>query len=370
MSDQHQKRIVVKVGTSTLIYPNGKLNIRRIETLVSTLCDLANQGHQMVLVSSGAIGVGRSRMQFSAARQTLSEKQALAAIGQGMLMHIYSKNFAEYGLLSAQILLTKDDLTHRERYLNAKNTVMTLLNMGVIPIINENDTVSVDEIKIGDNDNLAALVALFLDADLTILLTDIDGLYTANPRQDAEAKLIHEIDHINAEVEAMAGCAGSKYGTGGMITKIEAAKISTSAGIPLVIMSGENPRLIGDVVKGKQIGTYFHAVSGHHPSRKFWLRFGSKGKGRIYIDRGAAQALHKGGTSLLPVGITAVEGLFRAGDVVDIIGESSCLVAKGISNYSSIEIEMIKGLHSDEVSQCLQGNHQDCVIHCDNMGLI
>lgn len=370
MSAQGARRIVVKVGTSTLIHANGKLNIRRTEALVAALCDLVNSDHQVVLVSSGAIGVGRSRIAPSEGRPSLAQKQALAAIGQGMLMHLYNKNFAEYGLLNAQVLLTKDDLTHRERYLNARNTVRTLLEMGVVPIINENDTVSVDEIKIGDNDNLAALVALLIDADLTILLTDIDGLYSANPRRDPEAILLSEVQKIDRTIEGMAGGAGSRFGTGGMMTKIEAAKVATSAGIPLVIMSGEDPRRIVDVVDGARIGTYFHAAPAQESQRKHWLRFGSRAKGQITIDDGAAKALAAGGRSLLPVGILDVSGIFGVGDVVDVTDTGGRRIAKGFCNYNAGDVAAIRGLHSDEAAQRLGGNHHDTVIHCDNMVLI
>lgn len=252
------KRIVVKVGTSTLTYDTGKLNLTRMERLVRQLADLANQGKEVILVTSGAIVVGTSRVGLSGRPRTTKEKQAMAAIGQGILMKVYEKLFDEYGHIVAQILLTKADVDNGKRYQNACNTFKTLLEeYKVIPIVNENDTVAVDEIEFGDNDSLSAYVSVLAEADLLIILSDIDGLYTADPRVDPEAKLISVVPEITPEIEALASAASGDLGVGGMSTKILAAKIAGAAGIPLVIANGDKQEVIRDILAGKEVGTLF-----------------------------------------------------------------------------------------------------------------
>ena len=254
---QAARRIVVKVGTSTLTHPNGKLNFSRIEGLVRELADAVNAGKQILLVSSGAVGAGMDRLGWKEKPKTIPEKQAAAAVGQGILMHTYEKLFAEYGQVVAQVLLTREDSVNRRRYANSRNTLLTLLNIGVIPIINENDAVSIDELKIGDNDTLSANVAAIVDADVLIILSDVDGVYSANPQTDPQARLLPEINEVTPEVEAMCGGAGTMRGTGGMLTKMAAARMAMNSGIVMVIASGGRDGAVQSILAGKPIGTLF-----------------------------------------------------------------------------------------------------------------
>lgn len=251
------KRIVIKIGTSTLTYPNGALNLRRIEVLVQTIADFKNAGHEVVVVSSGAVGAGYAKLSLSEYPKTLEEKQACAAVGQSQLMKIYENFFANYSHTVAQILMTKDVVDDSHRLELVKNTFNTLLKMGCVPIVNENDSVSCDGIRFGGNDTLSAYVAIACDADIIINLSDIDGLYDSDPRKNKDAKLISRVDEITDEVISYAGGAGSERGTGGMLTKINAAKIATENGIPMIILNGENPRILYDILDGKHVGTYF-----------------------------------------------------------------------------------------------------------------
>ena len=274
-------RIVVKVGTSTLAHETGKLDLYRIDHLIRELSDLKNQGKEILLVSSGAIAAGLGKLGLSQKPDSIPEKQAIAAIGQGVLMHIYEKFFAEYGQIMGQVLLTKENSVRHKQYIHSRDSLLAQLAIGAIPVINENDAVSVDEIKIGDNDNLSAMVATLVDADALIILSDIEGLYTANPATHPEAKLIHEIPEITPEVERIAGGAGSKLGTGGMMTKIQAAQIAMSAGVTMVIASGSREDVIRDVLSGREVGTVFPARESHLRVRKSWLAFGKRLAGEI-----------------------------------------------------------------------------------------
>ncbi|MCW2277118.1 glutamate 5-kinase [Heliophilum fasciatum] len=253
------RRIVVKVGTSTVTHSTGKLNLEQIEKIVRQLADLANRGHEVLLVTSGAVGAGMGRLGLQQKPQTIPEKQACAAVGQGLLLHMYEKMFAEYGQIVAQVLLTRDDLAIENRHINAANALEALLRSGAIPIINENDTVAVDEIRVGDNDTLSALVASLVHSDVLVLLTDIDGLYTANPRQDPEAQLITYVDEITPDITAMAAGAGSKLGTGGMTTKLQAASIAADAGAAMVIARSSLPNVLRKIMAGEPVGTFFAA---------------------------------------------------------------------------------------------------------------
>ncbi len=364
------KRIVVKVGTSSLTHENGQINLRIIEKLCAVLTDLKNSGNEIILVTSGAIGVGKCRLNLQDKHLTISEKQAMAAIGQGMLLHIYEKAFLEYGQISAQLLLTREDIKNRKRFLNARNTILELLKLGVIPVINENDSVANEEIKFGDNDTLAALIAVLSDAELVILLTDIDGLYTDNPMISSNAEKIQYVEEITPEIEQMAGTALTNVGTGGMHTKIEAAKISTNAGIPLVITSGKDLSALYDIAEDKQVGTYFKAT--HHPihARKSWILYGSDQEGYLSVDDGAKYALKRNGTSLLPSGIVSVVGDFERGSIVAVCDLEGKVFAKGITNYSSNFIERIKGQKSAEIAKKFLDYTEDEIIHRDNFGLL
>lgn len=361
------KRIVIKVGTSSLTYANGRLKLNQIERLVRDISDLVNQNHQVILVSSGAIGAGMSKLGLSERPQTIPEKQATAAIGQGFLMQVYSKMFAEYSHICAQVLLTAEDLQQRQRYLNCRNTLETLLGKNVIPIVNENDSVSIDEINFGDNDTLSAMVANLVSADLAIILSDIDGLFTKNPQEEG-AELIEEVHEITESTYRFAS-GTSGLGTGGMITKLNAGKICQMSGIPMVIANASTPNVIQDIVAGKGVGTLFVAQKCKLTSRKRWIAFANHPQGKIVVDHGAIQALTEG-KSLLPAGIVACIGDFRAGDLVEIYNEANHKLAKGLTTYSATEINIIKGKSSSEISKLLQTYQADEVIHRDNLVMV
>jgi len=365
------KRIVIKVGSSTITYGNGKRNFSRIDRLAREIADLANQGKEIILVSSGAVAVGVDRLGLAAKPKTIPGKQAAAAVGQGVLMHTYEKIFAEYGQIVAQVLLTRMDSVDRHRYTNSRNTFLALLEHKVIPIVNENDVVAIDELKIGDNDNLSALVAGIIDADLLIILSDIDGLYTANPQNDPNAKLVPEVTDITPEIEASAGDAGSKVGTGGMFTKIQAAKMATSSGINMVIASGEEKDAISRILEGEEIGTLFVSRENRLQFRKRWLAFGARIAGKIVVDDGCAKAVRKaGGCSILPAGITDVEGEFEAGNTISVVNKNGHELARGLANYSSEELDMIKGAKTSEIENILGHKHFDEVIHRDDLVIL
>ena len=365
------KRIVIKVGSSTITYGNGKRNFSRIDRLAREIADLANQGKEIILVSSGAVAVGVDRLGLVAKPKTMPGKQAAAAVGQGVLMHTYEKIFAEYGQIVAQVLLTRMDSVDRHRYTNSRNTFLALLEHKVIPIVNENDVVAIDELKIGDNDNLSALVAGIIDADLLIILSDIDGLYTANPQNDPNAKLVPEVTDITPEIEASAGDAGSKVGTGGMFTKIQAAKMATSSGINMVIASGEEKDAISRILDGEEIGTLFVSRENRLQFRKRWLAFGARIAGKIVVDDGCAKAVRKaGGCSILPAGITDVEGEFEAGNTISVVNKTGHELARGLANYSSEELDMIKGAKTSEIENILGHKHFDEVIHRDDLVIL
>lgn len=364
------QRIVVKVGTSTLTHETGKLNFFRIERLVRELSDLVNQGKEIVLVSSGAVGAGMERLGLTEKPKTIPEKQAAAAVGQGVLLHVYEKIFAEYGQTVGQVLLTREDSVKRSRYVNSRNTLLQLLAMGVIPIINENDAVAVDELKIGDNDTLSAMVGTIVDADLIIILSDVDGVYTANPQTNPEAKLLSEIVDITPEIDELAGGPGTLRGTGGMYTKIQAAKIAVNAGIALVIASGTQDGVVREILTGQDVGTLFPSKHNRLQVRKSWLAFGSRIAGDVQVDSGCAKAIAKTGSSLLAAGIVKVQGEFEQGKTIRILDPNGRELARGLSNYSSSEIERIRGKHTDEISSVLGYKTTDEVVHRDHLVLM
>ena len=365
------KRIVVKVGTSTITYANGKRNFSQIDRLARELSDLQNQGKEMILVSSGAVAVGVDRLGLPAKPSTIPGKQACAAVGQGVLMHTYEKLFADYGQIVAQVLITRTEAIDRHRYTNCRNTFMTLLQQGVIPIVNENDVVALDELKIGDNDNMSALVAGIVDADLVIILSDIDGLYTANPATHPEATLVHTVQEITPEVEASAGGVGSARGTGGMATKIQAAKAATNSGIQLVIASGTEKNAIPRILQGEEIGTLFVSRENRLQFRKRWLAFGAKIQGSIVVDDGCARAIRKaGGCSILPAGIYQVVGDFQTGSTVSVIDKEGHELARGLVHYTASELERIKGCKSSDIEGILGHKNYDEVIHRDDLVIL
>ncbi|WP_337393505.1 glutamate 5-kinase [Phascolarctobacterium succinatutens] len=364
-------RIVIKVGTSTITYANGKRNFSQIDRLAREISDLQNQGKEMILVTSGAVAVGVDRMGLPGKPKTIPGKQAAAAVGQGVLMHTYEKFFADYGQIVAQVLITKTEAIDRHRYTNTRNTFMELMRQRVIPIVNENDVVALDELKIGDNDNMSALVAGIVDADLVIILSDVDGLYTANPQTHPDAVIVPEVAEITPEIEASAGGVGSARGTGGMATKIQAAKAATSSGIHLVIASGTEKNAITRVLQGEELGTLFVSRENRLQFRKRWLAFGAKIAGSIVVDDGCAKAIRKaGGCSILPAGVFAVQGEFLPGSTVSVIDKDAHELARGLVHYSSAELEQIKGCNSGEIANILGHKNFDEVIHRDDLVIL
>lgn len=363
------RRLVVKVGTSTVTHATGKLNLGGLDRIVRQVADAANAGHEVVLVSSGAVGAGLGRLGWKRRPETIPEKQAVAAVGQSLLMQIYEKLFQEYGLTIAQVLLTRGDVADRRRYLNARTTLLTLLGYGVVPIINENDTVAIEELRIGDNDTLSALVASLISADLLVILSDIDGLYTSDPHREPSATLISRVEEITPEIEALAGGAGTARGTGGMATKIAAAKIATSSGVNMVIANAGRPSVLSDILAGAEVGTLFPARE-RLLSRKQWIAFNVAPAGSVIVDEGARRAVQERGKSLLPSGLLDVIGEFEAGDAVALAGPDGVEFARGLSNYSSADLRRLKGRHSAELPGILGGRLYEEAIHRDNLVLL
>lgn len=360
------QKIVVKVGTSTLTKSDGQLNIDKIKKIVLELSNLSDKGYDVALVTSGAVGAGMGMLNMPERPKTLSEKQAVSAVGQVSLMHLYQTLFQEHNKVIGQLLLTKGEFSDRRRYLNVRNVCNTFFDKKIIPVINENDAIVADELKVGDNDTMSALVSGLIDADLVIILSDIDGLYNKNPQKYDDAKLIELVGDITEDVKNMAGGEGSKFGTGGMITKIIAAEMATKIGTNLVIANGDDPKNITRVVEKENIGTLFVRKNKKISSKKYWLAYGTNKKGIVTVDEGAEKALLSG-KSLLPVGIKSVEGRFDEGAVIKIENLKKEIIATGITNYSSDEIEVIKGKQSEEIEGILGYQYHADVVHIDNM---
>ncbi|MEQ8215896.1 MAG: glutamate 5-kinase, partial [Smithellaceae bacterium] len=327
----HTKKILIKIGSAVLTGADG-LDLKIINSLVAEMSELVHQGYSVVLVSSGAIASGKHRLNITGKLKSIPEKQAAAAVGQGRLMRIYSKYFEKKGIHVAQILLTLSDLTNRQRFLNIRNTLSTLMDWKVIPIINENDTVAVDEIKFGDNDNLASMIANIVEADLFINLTNIDGLYDRNPAEFKKARFIGLVSEFTDEIEAIATAETSSVGTGGMKSKVLAAKKVTAMGIPCIIAPGKKKKILTDIISGKEIGTLFLPMSDRLNSKKYWIAFTLRSRGKLIIDDGARKALLEKGKSLLPSGIIDVEGDFALGDPVSCVDSEGTAIAKGLVN--------------------------------------
>ena len=365
------KRIVVKVGTSTLANADGSLNEDKIKQIVANLSEL-NQNAEVVFVTSGAVGAGMGQMKLAHKPKSIVEKQALAAIGQVSLIHLYQILFWAHGKTIAQLLLTKDDFSDRRRYLNMRSVLRSLLAKKIIPVINENDPVvgeGIRGVKVGDNDTLSALVAGLIEADLLVILTDIDGLYDKNPSVFADAKFINLVENLDDSIRAAAGAEGSKFGTGGMRTKITAAQMATKNGTHLIIANGADPRNIVRASQGSEVGTLFLAGKNRINSRKYWLAYSAADKGSVAIDAGAAKAL-KEGKSLLAVGIREVSGEFERGETLAIKDASDQALARGITNYSSAELALIKGRKSEDIEAVLGYKYEDEALHIDNIALI
>jgi glutamate 5-kinase len=366
--DEHL-RIVVKVGTRTLSDGGERLSRPRMVDIVRQIAHLHIAGHQIMLVTSGAIFAGREALRGLKSRSDIPFKQTLAAVGQIELMGLYERLFALYGVTIAQALLTHADLAHRERYLNARNTLLSLLQLGVVPLINENDVVAVEEIRIGDNDNLSALVANLVGAHLLVMLTDQAGLFTADPRVDPNAELIVEVDQIDEDIRRLAGEGGSSVGTGGMATKIEAAEMATRSGTEVVIAAGDEPDVLLRVAAGERVGTRFSPAISRIESRKRWL-LAEPVRGEIAVDEGAAQALLERGKSLLAVGVTGVEGDFERGQAVRLVAPDGREIGRGISHYGSAQLAAIQGHRSDDIAKAPEGEYGPTVVHRDDMVLV
>ncbi len=362
------RRILVKVGSAVLTGEDG-LNLQVIEQLVSDVAALRERGCQVVLVSSGAIASGKHRMGIEGKLKSISQKQAAAAVGQGRLMRVYSNAFGKHGLFVGQVLLTMSDITDRKRFLNIRNTLFTLLEWGVITIINENDTVAVDEIKFGDNDHLAAMVANIVEAHLVINLTSTEGLYDRNPTDTRKAKLIPLVAEITPEIEAAATEDATPVGMGGMKSKVLAAKKVTASGIPYIIAPGRRAGVLQEILDGKETGTLFLPSAEHLNSRKYWIAFTLRSRGRLLIDDGAKEALVRDGKSLLPSGVTQVEGDFVLGDPVTCVDSAGNAIAKGLVNSGADEIRKIMGLKTAKIEQVLGYKDYDEVIHRDNLAV-
>lgn len=360
------RRPVIKVGTSTLTGGSPRLSLARLADLVEQVAGLHAAGLQPIIVSSGAVAVGRQRLEFPAARRDLSLKQMLAAVGQSRLMHLYDQAFEFHGITCAQVLLTREDLAERQRYLNARNTLVGLCQRGVVPIVNENDAVASDEIKVGDNDTLSALVANVVDADLLVLVTDIAGLYTADPA-DPSAELVREVEVITPETESYAGSSRSSLGTGGMATKIAAARLATASGTEVRIVDGRERDAVRRALdEDHPPGTRFLPRANRVEGRKRWILSGL-GPGAVIVDRGAAEALLHRGASLLPAGVTGVEGRFNRGDTVEILAADGDKIGAGIANYGAEDARAITGSRSSEIERILGYSYGGHVVHRDDL---
>jgi len=368
LSFERAKRAVVKVGSNVLTEDNG-LNLKAMRSIARQICKLIDNGLEVILVSSGAMASGVRKIGLAKRPDELPKRQAVAAIGQAGLMMEYEKAFGRYGQKVAQILLTSEDLSNRKRYLNARNTLNTLLSWKVVPIVNENDTVWVEEIKLGDNDNLAAMITLLMDADVLINLTDIDGLYTQDPRVYPEAELITRVTRITKDTERYAGDIPGALGSGGMISKIKAARKVNSAGVPMVIARGDKPNILLKLFAGQKHGTFFVSKTQRLASRKCWIAFSLKPQGVLKIDDGAANALLRNGKSLLPSGIVEVTDDFGVGAPVEFVDRHNEVLGIGLVNYSSSEIKKIMGLKSNRIKQVLGHKSYDEIIHRDNLAI-
>ncbi len=366
-------RIVVKVGTRVLTYPNGKLNLTYMEKLVRQIADLQNQGKEVLLVSSGAVGAGIGRLNLPTRPTALPEKQAVAAVGQGYLMQFYEKFFSEYGYTVAQVLLTREDLRERKRYLNSRNTLLMLLKYNVIPIINENDTVAVEEIEFGDNDTLSALVASFVEADLLVILSTVKGLFTGDPnsqnRKGNDIDFISYIPELTREIMSKASDTSDTLGTGGMVTKLQAANVAVDSGVPVIVANGKVENILSLIIEGKDVGTYIAARKVALPLRKRWLAYGPLSQGSITIDAGASKAIINDGKSLLPAGILYINGSFNKGEMVKIEDAENNLIGRGLTNYNSADLNKIKGLQSGVTTNVLGYCAKAEVVHRDKLVL-
>jgi glutamate 5-kinase len=364
------KRIVTKFGTGLLTGGSGRLNERVMSGLAGQLAQLHTQGLEVVIVSSGAIASGRQQLGITDQAKGVPFKQVLASVGQHRLVSLYERLLGRYDITVAQALLAKADLLDRAGYLNARNTLLALLELKVVPVVNENDVVAVDELHdavFGDNDNLSAMVANLIDADLLMILTDTAGLYTADPHRHPEAQLIPQVEKIDLKIERLAANTTSRLGTGGMITKVAAAKLATSFGVTVVIADGREPDVILRLARGEAIGTRFLPTSSKRESRKRWMLSGLSTKGKLVVDSGAAKALRKQNRSLLAAGIKDLAGEFQRGAIVNIYDQEGSRLGCGITNYSSADLKVIKGVHSGKIVTLLGYDYGSEIVHRNNL---
>ncbi len=358
------KRIVIKVGSSSLTTAAGGLDGERVAALVDVIARRHRAGTEMVLVSSGAIAAGLAPLGLRRRPRDLATQQAAASVGQGLLIHQYTESFERYGLRVGQVLLTVDDVTRRAHYRNAYRTLRKLLDLGVVPIVNENDTVATAEIRFGDNDRLAALVALLVHADLLVLLSDVDALYDGDPRTPGVRRIAEVRDTADLEGVRLGKAGKAGVGTGGMITKVEAARIATISGIPVVLTSAA---LAAEALAGTEIGTFFHARGERPRQRLLWLAHATTPRGRLYLDAGAVQAVVERRLSLLPAGVTGVDGIFTAGDPVDLVDEAGRPIARGLVNYDAVELPGLLGRSTRELARELGPEYEREVVHRDDL---
>jgi glutamate 5-kinase len=361
------RRLVVKVGSGQIASPSEGLDAKRISALAADIAGLVGERREVVLVSSGAIVAGTARLGLSSRRRSIPETQAAAAVGQSSLMWHYEQAFKRHGIKVGQVLLTAQDISDRGRYLNARNTLLALLDFGVLPVVNENDTVAVEEIKVGDNDNLAALVAHLVDADLLVLLTDVDGLYTGDPQRDPAAIRIETVEAVTEEIRRLCFDEVGRVSVGGMATKLEAAQKAGASGIPMVIANGRERGTLGRLLKGEPLGTYFLPRDDRLAARKRWIAFAVPPQGRLMVDAGARKALTEKGKSLLPSGLVEVTGEFRAGEVVALAEPEGDDFARGLVNYDAGDLRKIRGAKTAEIERALGYKGLAEVIHRDNL---
>ncbi len=363
------RRLVVKVGSGLITAREAGLDPGRIGALADELAAVRHHGTEVALVSSGAVVAGMARLRLQVRPRSIPEKQAAAAVGQSALMEHYETAFARHGVTVAQILLTQADVSARARYLNARNTLTTLLGYGVVPIINENDTVAVEEIKFGDNDNLSALVAQLIDADLLVLLTDVDGLYTSDPSRDPQARKLDTVEAVTPEIERLVWSDADRVAVGGMATKLQAAQKAAASGVPMVIASGREPGTLARVLRGEPVGTYFPPRGDRLAARKRWIAFAVPPQGRLLVDAGARQALIERGKSLLPSGVVDIEGDFDAGEVVALCAADGDgkEFARGLVNFDAQELRTIRRAKTTEIESLLGYKSFDEVVHRDNL---
>ena len=367
------RRIIVKAGTNILTGGRDELDDSFIDNLVSQISELSSSGREMLLVSSGAVAAGRGVMRNLSKSSVLPDRQVLAAVGQGRLMHLYEQAFATHGIPTAQALLSRRDVNDRLGYLNLRNTLLSLLNNGVVPVINENDVVAVEELEgevFGDNDTLSALVANLIDADLLVILGSVEGMYTKDPNIFTDAELISVVEKMDDKLNEYAGPSADLRGRGGMVTKIEAARLATASGVDVVIANGTTDSVVFRLSNGERIGTLFKTSVSKLESRKRWMLSGVSNKGNIKVDKGAVSALKSSKTSLLPAGVLSCFGRFERGDIVYIKDEHENNIAAGISNYGSSDLLQIQSLKSDRIVQVLGHYYGDEVIHRDNMVML